>query len=429
VLRKGLYRYHYATHLMKSEEYLLVAVSNFMVFRRRSLVSKKLQPNIDGKYNRQETYEWFLDNRIGGKPLWYTSEKLDYKLHRRLTKFLGAKFSTEQLFKFLQPGRSTCHRCGSELTTRNPNSEISFQGGFKAKYCGRSCAAGSPEVRQKIEESHLRIRGVIHVSLDKSVIEKRKQTNRKRYGGSSTFDSPSLSRKAHKTIEDRYGVRDFSQTQDWYEKVRQTCTQKYGVSWVTQLETCKEKTRSTFQERYEVDWFSQTPEWYQKCVATCQARYGVKWVTQDPEIFERQKNSYKRKSIRINGKLHRVQGYEPFVLKYLEPEITKLWTKSKNLPCLYYKHEDKSRRYYPDALVEMTSGERILFEVKSTYTASLDIDKNLQKFHSAIKWCRETGATFVLAIGHPKGKVDMYPLNSKIEVRRILTRLSGGRPW
>jgi hypothetical protein len=335
-----------------------------------------VRPNAEGKYSKQAVYDWFIGlGPRGPKSYCQSVSELDAKLHRRLTSKLGASFSSVELFCFLQPHRSRCKSCGHSLNIEGKDyNSFTLRKGFRGRYCSRACSASAPEVRRKVEATHLRRRGVPHVSMDKTVVDKRRQTNVERYGAPGVFGS-CLEEQAKNTIKDRYGV----------------------------------------------EFFSQSGEWKRKVSATCMKRRGVAWVTQDPEVFERaHRSSYKRKSIRIKGKLHIVQGFEGAALKFLEPCIKKLKTRPGELPKLMYTFDGRTSRYYPDALIRTVDGDKLLLEVKSVYTAQRDGAKNFKKFRAAIRWCEENDAKFLLAIVHVDGRVDTHYISSLSKAKRLL---------
>lgn len=325
-----------------------------------------LKPKKSGKYSRQQIYDWFLENRIGGKPLWFTSYKLDQKLHERLVSYLGEEFTTGDLFVFLQPERSKCPQC-DKIRQSKYLDDVTFAKGFVTKWCSRTCAQNAPELREKIKATHLRVRGVEFPLQDPRILGKRRKTNIKRYGGKATFASEGLAEKAHRTMEFLYGTRHFSQTVDWYQKVSETSQRNWGTLWISQSSEIHEKVK---------------------------------------------RSSFQRKTVEINGKVHVVQGYEPMVLRYLEGKIRKLITDSTKLPHLWYKYKGKTKRYHPDAFFKSYSGKKYLLEVKSNYTVTLHRKKNRKKFRSAIKWCQENDATFLLGIGYSSGTVEIFKLKT-----------------
>ena len=80
---------------------------------------------------------------------------------------------------------------------------------------------------------------------------------------------------------------------------------------------------------------------------------------------------YTQHPVTILGKTFQVQGYEPAVLKELEPRIQRRTVDPEKMSKVFYSDsKGKKRRYYPDALFQLTSSLNVLLEVKSPYTFS-----------------------------------------------------------
>lgn len=62
-------------------------------------------------------------------------------------------------------------------------------------------------------------------------IEKRKNTNKKKYGGNAPLCDENIKRKVLKTTRERYGVDNVFQNENVKEKIRQTNKDKYGVEF------------------------------------------------------------------------------------------------------------------------------------------------------------------------------------------------------
>lgn len=121
-------------------------------------------------------------------------------------------------------------------------------------------------------------------------------------------------------------------------------------------------------------------------------KYGARYGTQTPDIRKKQKASaYKKKIYTFpSGKTIEVQGYEPFAYDILlkrgfaeefilcEEDICN----NKNIPEFWYEFGGKKHRYFPDICL-LT--ERKIIEVKSTYTAQLEINILELKRESVLK--------------------------------------------
>jgi hypothetical protein len=328
--------------------------------------------------NLDAVYNWFLENRIAGRPYAHTSAKKDAVLHATLEKELGSDFSTIDLFRFLQPSRSRCPVCDVLLSCKRPEKEFNFSTGFRETYCGRKCAMSAPEVRAKIEATHLKNRGVRHVSMDQKVVDKRAKTFLSRHGG-YTFASEKLTKKARETMDRKYGVRHYSQTSEWRAKSMETSIKRIGV-----------------------------PFW-----------------TQDAESSDKaKKSSFQYKEVVINGEAHSVQGYEPQALKYLEGDAEEVITVKAKLPHLMYVYSGVTRRYYPDALVYTKSRGTILLEVKSTYTIRVKIDQLVEKFNAARAWCSENSVRFCVIVVESNGNIHEFFPQDACDFRSISERFT-----
>lgn len=121
---------------------------------------------------------------------------------------------------------------------------------------------------------------------------------------------------------------------------------------------------------------------------TSRERYGVDWVSQDPDISERQQNKFNHKEFQFpSGRIDRVQGYEPDMLKILLTEGVEeddIVTSRKYVPEIWYEFEGKKHRYYPDIYIK---SQNKIIEVKSTRTWTIDTEKTLAK----IQQCKNLG--------------------------------------
>ena len=102
------------------------------------------------------------------------------------------------------------------------------------------------------------------------------------------------------------------------------------------------------------------------------------------EFFDKatkSRNCYKYHMYNLNGKLVRTQGYERFVLDILKEIFSeeKIMV-DKNIKIYYKDQKGKTRRYYPDIVVN-----NILFEVKSKYTLTMHNTNTLLKMSASIK--------------------------------------------
>ena len=207
--------------------------------------------------------------------------------------------------------------------------------------------------------------------------------------------------KMKSTCLDKYGVENPFQSEEAKNKSKQTCLEKYGVENPRQSEEAKNKSKQTCLEKYGVDHNSKTPEYKEKYKQTCLETYGVEHPSQNSEISEKQsKNSYKLKSFTFPcGNTVQVQGYEPYLLDILVKDgytFEDIITKRTEIPEIWYNKNDKKFRYYCDVYIPKNN---TIYEVKSTYTRKIDIEKNKLKQQA----CIDAGYNFELYVFDSKG--------------------------
>ena len=84
-----------------------------------------------------------------------------------------------------------------------------------------------------------------------------------------------------------------------------------------------------------------------------------------------------------------VQGYEPYAIT----ELLKLYSETdftvlrNEIPTITYKFENKEHTYFPDIYIPK---ENRIIEIKSTWTYTKYIDKNMAKLNA----CKEQGYDF-----------------------------------
>lgn len=84
----------------------------------------------------------------------------------------------------------------------------------------------------------------------KCIVQKRKETNIKKYGVDNYFKRVDLIQKA---MLKAHGVRNPGLLPDHIDKVKKTNLEKYGVEWATSTEESKSRRKKTNLERYNVD--------------------------------------------------------------------------------------------------------------------------------------------------------------------------------
>lgn len=119
-------------------------------------------------------------------------------------------------------------------------------------------------------------------------------------------------------------------------------------------------------------------------------KYGVRNCSRVPRFHKKQQqSSFSAKLYMLpSGKVIELQGYEPrcidFLLdnqKYHENDIL---TDLEDMPTIWYfnPYKKKRARYFPDIFIP---SEKIVIEVKSTYTLTLEYERNIAKFNATTK--------------------------------------------
>ena len=215
----------------------------------------------------------------------------------------------------------------------------------------------------------------------KSILEKRKQTNLKKYGVTTTLLNPETKEKIINTIRNRYDVEtNISQSNLIQNKIKENCLEKYGVKNHQSREDVKEKTKNTNLERYGVIAPTCLDDIQNKVKETNIKRYGVEYPLQNSEIHEKSSKISKRyKNYTFpSGQTKRVQGYEPFALDELLKEFceTEIIIGRTEIPTIRYTINSKNHTYFPDIFIPKINK---IIEVKSTWTYSCKKDNVLAK--------------------------------------------------
>lgn len=186
------------------------------------------------------------------------------------------------------------------------------------------------------------------------------------------FNDPDIQEKARRNKFEKHESHDIQ------EKVKQTLMEKYGVTNVSQLESVKTKKAA-----------KDTPEIkarrVEKIRKTCLERYGVTNVSHVEEhIDASMRKRYQPIDYTFStGETYKVFGYEPTALKFLEGQ----GYTSEDVQLIgrkmikYTDSNEKIRRYLPDIVIPK---EDRIIEVKSTYTITVDVDKNICKWNACV---------------------------------------------
>jgi hypothetical protein len=252
-------------------------------------------------------------------------------------------------------------------------------------------AAKIPEVREHLKETTT---ATAEIRLQKTKIN-----NLAKYGVESTNSLPEVKERKRRSFVEKYGVdhqlhipevaasvskKNSDNAVERLAKAKETNLEKYGCENPSSNEEVKQRRTDTMIERFGVENASQNAEIHQKKIETCLKNYGVRYPQQNPEIFKKQQQG--RFSLEEydlpSGKTISIQGYEPQALDLLFKEGYKEEDfEFDNIPIIDFGFKGTPRKYYPDFYVPK---EKLLIEVKSTWTFNQNKEKNLEKERACI---------------------------------------------
>lgn len=184
--------------------------------------------------------------------------------------------------------------------------------------------------------------------------------------------------KNKRTNIDRYSVENPAQIKDVQEKMKKTNLKKYGCENPFQNKEIKEKIKKSNIIIYGAENPNQNKKVRDKNKKTCLLKYGVEHPMQNQEIFEKnQKNCYSIEKHKETGLNYR-STYERHFLDFcIERKIN--IKKGKRIS---YMFENKEHYYFSDFFIEEIN---LIIEIKSAWTYSNDIEKNIVKKEFTLK--------------------------------------------
>jgi Icc-related predicted phosphoesterase len=259
----------------------------------------------------------------------------------------------------------------------------------------------SQEIKDKSKKTCLDKYGVEHSLQSQKVKDKSKKTCLDRYCVEYASQTDIFKNKVKQTNLDKYDVEYLQQSQEFKDKSKKTCLDKYGVEHPSQLQEFQNKIKETRLNKYGVEHVLQSQQIKDNFKQTCLDKYGVEYPIQNAIISEKQlKNSFKLKEFIFPcGNTILVQGYEPFLLKYLIELgfiCNDIITKRTEVPEIWYENNNKKHRYYCDVYIPKIN---TIYEVKSTWTFRIGIEDLLLKKEACIK----AGYLFELFVYNDKG--------------------------
>jgi hypothetical protein len=105
--------------------------------------------------------------------------------------------------------------------------------------------------------------------------ERRKKTNRDRYGVDNVGQLKQVQQKKRETYKDRTGYANPLQNPLVIDRIKKTNKDRYGVKWSTQSDIVKDKIKKTFESKYTNGHPWKDPSIIEKRTQTLIDRYGV----------------------------------------------------------------------------------------------------------------------------------------------------------
>jgi len=137
------------------------------------------------------------------------------------------------------------------------------------KYCVKKCCWDAHNAKYSDYCS------VKCANKDPDILNKRKNTNNKKYGGNSPTNSSNVRNKQHDTMIKKYGVKYTAQSPELFEKMKNSNIKKYGVENPLSNKNINNKCKQTLLEKYGVENPSQNKTLKNKAVITSFKKYGA----------------------------------------------------------------------------------------------------------------------------------------------------------
>lgn len=128
----------------------------------------------------------------------------------------------------------------------------------------------------KTKETCIEKYGVDNINKLDSVLQKRHETNLKKYGYTCSLLNDKVKEKSKKTIREKYGVDNVSQSEEIKKKKEQTTFKHFGVYYPSQSPEVIKKWKRNNLERYGTEFPASLPEIKEKAKTTCFRKYNAK---------------------------------------------------------------------------------------------------------------------------------------------------------
>ena len=194
-------------------------------------------------------------------------------------------------------------------------------------------------VLEKIKKTNLKKYGVENPFESKNIQKKIKKTNLERYGFESASRSKEILEKIEKTNLDRYGVKTTLLHEGTASKIKQTNFQKYGVDKPFQSSDIQNKVKKTNLEKYNVEYPFESSNIQNKVKNTCKERYGAEYyissvsgkIKSKKTSLEKYGVEFPSQSSEVQEKIKDKMQFKYGVDFYLQSEDKKIKSKKTSL--------------------------------------------------------------------------------------------------
>lgn len=156
--------------------------------------------------------------------------------------------------------------------------------------------------------------------------EKRRATNREKYGYDFASQHKLVKEKAEQTCIEKYGAKAPTLNPTVLSKAQSTIAENWGVEWPQQHEMIREKTRKVFEDSYGGSCPAKNTEVVNKTKATNLKKYGVLAPFLTPESVLKNQISMRNKTylsqISSRSDLQPLFSYDEFVASSIDTEHT-----------------------------------------------------------------------------------------------------------
>ena len=173
--------------------------------------------------------------------------------------------------------RTNLERHGSETY----NNREAAKRTMIARYGGVGNA--SEQIRKKQYDTMMAIYGETNSLRVKSVKDKMRENNRKKYGVEWVFQRDDIKQKSRQTCMARYGVAHYTNPEQGFETQKRNNLKKYGVPYSFLRDDVRQKSIQTCIELYGTENYNN----YEQNKNTCQEKYGVENHMQIPGVMDK----------------------------------------------------------------------------------------------------------------------------------------------